>query len=170
MRLSAPELLVDISLLSELKQITLEQGVLRIGALVTHSQIEASAQIRRHAPMLAEAVGHIARPAIRNRGTIGGSIAPAHPAGGDPAGILGADATICIAGKHAERSVKASHFFKGLFETDLRTGELVTAVEIPAQLDNERSAFLELARRHGDYAIVGLAAFRGEHTRLAFLN
>src|SRR5205823_31903 len=84
--------------------------------------------------------------------------------------MLALDATIFICGKNGERSVKAPHFFKGLFETDLRSGELVTAVEIPAQLDSDRSAFVELARRHGDYAIVGLAAFRGAERRFAFLN
>jgi len=169
MRLSAPDVLVDISALP-LREISLEQGVLRLGALVTHAQIERSTQVAKHAPLLAEAVRHIAHPAIRNRGTLGGSLALADPAAEYPACLLALDATIFLCSKSGERSVKASHFFKGLFETELRKGEMVTAVEIPAQLDNERSAFLELARRLGDYAIVGLAAFRGADTRFAFLN
>jgi carbon-monoxide dehydrogenase medium subunit len=170
MRLSAPRLLIDISLLSALKEISLDQDVVRIGALATHAQIEQSEVIGKHVPMLAEAVRHIAHPAIRNRGTLGGSLALADPAAEYPACALALDATVIVCGKNGERDVKAAHFFKGLFETDLRPGEIVTAMEVPAQGDAERSAFLELARRHGDYAIVGLAAFRGAETRFAFLN
>jgi aerobic carbon-monoxide dehydrogenase medium subunit len=167
MRLASPELLVDITRLP-FKEISLEQGVLRIGALVTHAQIERSGEIARHAPLLAEAVKHVAHPAIRNRGTLGGSIALADPAAEYPACMVALDATIVVAGQEGERLVKAEQFFKGLFEVDLRPGELVTAVEIPAQLKDQRSVFLELARRHGDYAIIGLAAYRGKSTRFVF--
>ena len=167
MRLSAPELLVDITALP-FKDISLEQGVLRIGALVTHTQLERSQEIARHAPLLAEAVRHVAHPAIRNRGTIGGSLALADPAAEYPACMVALEATIVVAGPEGERLVKAEAFFKGLFEVDLAPGELIAAVEIPAQLKDQRSAFLELARRHGDYAIVGLAAYRGKSTRFVF--
>src|SRR5712671_1863794 len=132
MRLSSPELLIDITGLKQLANISLEAGVLSIGALVTHAQIEGSEVVRKHAPLLAEAVPHVAHPAIRNRGTIGGSLALADPAAEYPA--------------------------------------CAVAVKVPAQLEGERSVFLELARRHGDYAIVGLAAFKGAETRFAFLN
>ena len=101
---------------------------------------------------------HIAHPAIRNRGTLGGSIALADPAAEYPACLGALDATIVLQSKAGERMVRAEEFFKGLFEVDLRAGELVAAVEIPALLKDERWVFLELARRHGDYAIVGLAA------------
>jgi aerobic carbon-monoxide dehydrogenase medium subunit len=167
MRLASPELLVDITGLP-LRDISLEQGVLRIGALVTHSRIEKSEEIARHAPLLAEAVKHVAHPAIRNRGTLGGSIALADPAAEYPACMVALDATIVVAGKDGERLVKAGDFFRGLFEVDLRPGELVTAVECPAQLKDQRSVFLELARRHGDYAIIGLAAYKGKSTRFVF--
>jgi aerobic carbon-monoxide dehydrogenase medium subunit len=167
MRLSSPELLVDIGALP-LRDINLEQGVLRIGALVTHAQLETSDEIRKHAPLLAQAVRHVAHPAIRNRGTIGGSIALADPAAEYPACMVALDATVVIAGRQGERLVKAQAFFKGLFEVDLQPGELVTAVEVPAQLKDQRSVFLELARRHGDYAIIGLAAYRGKSTRFVF--
>jgi carbon-monoxide dehydrogenase medium subunit len=167
MRLSQPELLVDISGLP-FREISLEQGVLRIGALVTHAQLERSELIARHAPLLAEAVKHVAHPAIRNRGTIGGSIALADPAAEYPACMVALDASIAVAGAGGERLVKAQHFFKGLFEVDLAPGELVAAVEIPAQLKDQRSVFLELARRHGDYAIIGLAAYKGKSTRFVF--
>jgi carbon-monoxide dehydrogenase medium subunit len=169
MRLSAPEVLVDISALP-LREMTLERGVLRLGALVTHAQIERSAEVAKHAPLLAQAVKHIAHPAIRNRGTLGGSLALADPAAEYPACALALASSIVLVSEKGERTVEAKHFFKGLFETDLRPGELVAAMEVPAQGAGERSVFLELARRHGDYAIVGLAAFKGRETRFAFLN
>jgi carbon-monoxide dehydrogenase medium subunit len=160
MRLSAPELLVDITGLAGLRGIALEQGVIRIGALTTHSDIERSEDIRKHAPLFAQAVAHIAHPAIRNRGTLGGSIALADPAAEYPACLVALDATIVVKGTAGERLVKAERFFKGLFDVDLRPGELVIAAEFPALLKDERSVFLELARRHGDYAIIGLAAHK----------
>ena len=169
MRLSAPDLLVDVSRLP-LKDISLDRGVVRIGALATHAEIERSEIVARHLPLLAEAVKHVAHPAIRNRGTLGGSLALADPAAEYPACALALDASIVLRSPKGERTVRAAAFFKGLFETDLRPGELVVAMEAPAQLSDERSAFLELARRHGDYAIVGLAAFKGAETRFAFLN
>jgi carbon-monoxide dehydrogenase medium subunit len=170
MRLSAPQLLVDIAALASLKTITLEQGVVRIGALVTHTQLAESEQIAKHVPLLAQAVPHIAHPAIRNRGTLGGSIALADPAAEYPACLVALDAAIVVQGKDGERIIRAGDFFKGLFEVDLRPGEIVTAVEIPAILKGERSVFLELARRHGDYAIVGLAAHKGGESRFVFLG
>ena len=170
MRLSAPELLVDITGLGALKSITLEQGVVRIGALVTHAQLAESEDIRKHVPLLAHAVPHIAHPAIRNRGTIGGSIALADPAAEYPACLVALAASIVVQGREGERIVPAEQFFKGLFEVDLRPGELVVAVEVRAQLKDERCAFLELARRHGDYAIIGLAAYRLKGNRLVFFN
>jgi carbon-monoxide dehydrogenase medium subunit len=170
MRLAAPELLVDITGLDALRGIELEQDVVWTGALTTHSQMETSSEIRKHVPLLAEAALHIAHPAIRNRGTLGGSIALADPAAEYPACLVALDASIVIAGRSGERMVKAEKFFKGLFEVDLRAGELVTGVEVQAQLKDERSVFLELARRHGDYAIIGLAAHRGSANRLVFFG
>jgi aerobic carbon-monoxide dehydrogenase medium subunit len=170
MRLSEPELLVDIGGLSELRSISFDRGVLRIGALVTHAQLGASEDVRKHAPLLAQAVPHVAHPAIRNRGTIGGSLALADPAAEYPACALALNAMIFVQSRKGPRQIEARHFFKGLFETDLRPGEVLVAVEIAAQREGERSVFLELARRQGDYAIVGLAAFKGAETRFAFLN
>src|SRR5205814_327109 len=126
--------------------------------------------IRKHVPLLAEAAPHIAHPAIRNRGTLGGSLALSDPAAEYPACVVALKATIFIAGRKGERSVKADDFFKGLFETALQPGELVTAVEFAAIGKDERSAFLELTRRHGDYAIVGLAAHRGDESRFVFFG
>ena len=165
MRLSSPDLLVDINGLTELRGIRLDKDTVRIGALTTHAEIERSKVTQEHLPLLAAAVPHIAHPAIRNRGTIGGSLALADPAAEYPACALALDATIVVAGKKGERRIKASDFFKGLFETDLKPGELLTAVEFKAQKKDERSAFLEIARRQGDYATIGLAAFASNGTK-----
>jgi carbon-monoxide dehydrogenase medium subunit len=165
MRLSSPELLVDINGLEELKGIRLDKDTIRIGALTTHAELERSDVVKKHLPLLAAAVPHIAHPAIRNRGTIGGSLALADPAAEYPACALALDATIIATGKKGERKIKAGDFFKGLFETDLKPGELLTAVEFKAQKKDEKSAFLELARRQGDYATIGLAAFATNGTR-----
>lgn len=166
MRLSSPEWLVDIGAINELRGIQVSGHIVRIGALTTHAQIERSDDVRKLAPMLVEAARQIAHPAIRNRGTLGGSLALADPAAEYPACALALDATLVIQGKGGERKVKAGNFFKGLFETDLKPGELLTAAEFPT---GGESVFLELSRRHGDYASVGLAACRRQaDIRLAF--
>ena len=168
MRLSAPELLVDITGLPGLSTIEARNGALRIGALCTHTQVERSAEVREHLPLIAEAVAHIAHPAIRNRGTLGGSLALADPNAELPACALALDAALIIAGRKGERRVQASAFFKALFETDLKPGEILVGAEFPKAA---KSAFLELARRQGDYAIVGLAAAtKGAERRLAFFG
>jgi carbon-monoxide dehydrogenase medium subunit len=155
MRLSAPEILVDITSLPGLGKIEVTGKTVRVGALVTHAQLEKSADIAKHVPLLAQAVPHIAHAAIRNRGTLGGSLALADPAAEYPACAVALDAVFTIASTCGERRVKATEFFKGLFETDLKQGEILTAAEFPS---GGKSAFLELTRRHGDYAIIGLAA------------
>jgi carbon-monoxide dehydrogenase medium subunit len=166
MRLASPELLVDIGGLAELKGVAPAPGGARIGALTTHAEIERSEVVRKHVPLLALAAPHIAHPAIRNRGTLGGSLALADPAAEYPACALALNATLVLLNRKGERRVSAESFFKGLFETDLRPGELLAAVEFPRV---ERSAFLELARRQGDYAIIGLAGVAdGSGRRIAF--
>jgi carbon-monoxide dehydrogenase medium subunit len=163
MRLSAPSLLVDLTGLDELKTISADGERLHIGALVRHAALGASEDVARHAPLLRAAVPYIAHPAIRNRGTIGGSLAQADPAAELPACLIALDGGIEISGPGGPRSVVADAFFKGLYETDLRPGEIITGVTIPlpgdqAAAGNARSAFAELARRRGDYALVGVAA------------
>jgi len=168
MRLSAPELLVDIGGLERLRDISQQPGGLRIGALVTHAEIERSEQVKKHVPLLAEAAPHIAHPAIRNRGTLGGSLALADPAAEYPACALALNATMVVMGRKGERKIPSSSFFKGLFETDIRPGEILVAAEFPKV---DRSVFLELTRRHGDYAIVGLAGVAdGSGKRIAFFS
>ncbi|HUI94645.1 MAG TPA: xanthine dehydrogenase family protein subunit M [Xanthobacteraceae bacterium] len=158
MRLSAPRLLIDINALDELKQIACNGETLTLGALVRHAEAERSAEVARHAPLIAQALPHIAHPAIRNRGTIGGSIAYADPAAELPACLLALGGTVELAGPAGRRTVKAGDFFKGLFETALGPNEVLTAVRVPVARPDSRYGFAELARRHGDYALVGLAA------------
>ena len=176
LRLSEPELLVDITGLPGLSGIAISGQTLRIGALTTHRQIDTSPEIARHLPLLAQAVRNVAHVAIRNVGTFGGSIALADPAAEYPACAIALGATFVLAGRKGERRVKAREFFRGLYETALQQGELVTAGEFPLAAADYRSVFLELARRQGDYAIVGLAAHarvaggRINDARLAFLG
>jgi carbon-monoxide dehydrogenase medium subunit len=167
MRLSSPELLVDITGLPGLSGISMQGNTLKIGALTTHAQIEKSEQVRRHVPLLAQSVLHIAHAAIRNRGTLGGSLALADPAAEYPACAVALNATLIVSGRNGERRVVADKFFTGLFETALERGELLVAVEFPVAGKSDRSVFLELTRRHGDYAIIGLAV---HNERFAFLG
>ena len=158
MRLSAPDLLIDINGIKNLNGITKKGKYVEIGALARHAQVEHSDVIAKHAPLITLAMPHIGHPAIRNRGTFGGSIAFADPAAELPACLLALGGEIDIAGPRGKRKVKADAFFKGLFETALRPQEMITTIRIPAADKATRVGFAELARRHGDYAIVGLAA------------
>lgn len=158
MRLSSPTVLIDINGLAELAGIALRDGVLRIGALTRHREIERSAEIAKHAPLMAQAMPHVAHAAIRNRGTFGGSIAYADPAAELPACAVALDAHFVLASRAGERRVAARGFFTDLYTTQLKAGEVLVAGEFPVGEANRRSAFLELARRQGDYAIVGVAA------------
>ena len=158
MRLSAPRLLIDLNGVSGLGGIAHRNGGIEIGALTRHAQAERSADIARHAPLIALALPHIGHPAIRNRGTIGGSIAFADPAAELPACLLALGGEVEIAGPQGRRTVKADDFFKGLFETALGPHDVLTAIRVPAATAQTRAGFAEFARRHGDYAMVGLAA------------
>jgi aerobic carbon-monoxide dehydrogenase medium subunit len=158
MRLSRPALLVDLNGLDGLDGIALTNGHVEIGALARHAQAERSPVIARHAPLLGLALPHIGHPAIRNRGTIGGSIAFADPAAELPACLLALGGEVDIAGPQGRRSVKADDFFKDLFETALTPRDVLTAIRVPAARADSRVGFAEFARRHGDYAMVGLAA------------
>lgn len=157
MRLSEPALLIDINAIDALKGISVQGRVLRIGALATHSEIEASALIARHAPLLAMAAPHIAHRAIRNLGTWGGSIAYADPAAEWPTCLAALDGVVVVRNVRGERRIAAQDFFVDLYTTALADGELVTACELPLCERDDVFVFDELARRHGDYAIVGLA-------------
>jgi carbon-monoxide dehydrogenase medium subunit len=158
MRLDAPELLVDINGIPGLDGIASRNGAIEIGALVRYAAALGSDVIAGQAPLIARAISHIGHPAIRNRGTVGGSIAFADPAAELPACLLALDGEIEIAGPQGRRTVPAESFFKGLFETALTPQDVLTAIRIPAANAATRTGFAEFARRHGDYAIAGLAA------------
>jgi carbon-monoxide dehydrogenase medium subunit len=158
LRLVAPELIVDIGDLNELRGIAVRGGILTIGALTRHADLLKSPEIATHAPLLTDAIAHVAHPAIRNRGTIGGSLAQADPASELPACMVALNATIVIIGPAGERHVPAKGFFTGIYDTVLSPQELLVAVELPVARKNSQHFFCEFARRHGDYAIVGIAA------------
>jgi len=168
MRLSEPALLVDINGVGGLDRISLQNAHVEIGALVRYAQAERSAEIARAAPLIALALPHIGHPAIRNRGTIGGSLAFADPAAELPACMLALGGEIDIAGPTGPRTVKADDFFAGLFETALGAQDVLTAIRVPAATADTRVGFAEFARRHGDYAMVGVATCaKAEGKRLA---
>jgi aerobic carbon-monoxide dehydrogenase medium subunit len=176
MRLSEPEMLIDIGRVDALKGITLGDGVVRIGALATHREIEESLLVAQHAPLLRMAAPHIAHRAIRNRGTFGGSIAYADPSAEWPVCLAALDGVVVVEGPDGQRRIPVTDFFVDLYTTALAEGELIVGCDVPVATGADRFAFDELARRHGDYAIVGLAvALRNgksgiERARLAFLG
>ena len=158
MRLSNPSLLIDINGIGGMAGIARKNGAVEIGALTRHVEAERSDLIAKDVPLIARAMPEIGHPAIRNRGTLGGSISFADPAAELPACLLALGGELDIAGPKGQRTVKAEDFFKGLFETALGPQDVLTAIRVPAANAQTRTGFAELARRHGDYAIVGLAA------------
>jgi carbon-monoxide dehydrogenase medium subunit len=168
MRLSQPSMLIDINGISGLGGTAHKNGKVEIGALVRHAQAERSELIAKHAPLIARAMPHIGHSAIRNRGTLGGSIAFADPAAELSACLLALDGEMDATGPKGKRTIRAQDFFQGLFETALDAQEILTAIRVPAITKETRVGFAELARRHGDYAIVGLAASaRGDGKKLS---
>ena len=156
MRLSQPKLLIDINRIEALKGISFEAGQVRIGALARHVEVASSPTVRQYLPLIAEAIVHVAHPAVRNRGTFGGSIALADPAAELPACALALEARFVVASSEGRREIAAADFFKGMQTTARRPNELLIETLIPVR-QNRISVFLELARRHGDFAIAGLA-------------
>jgi carbon-monoxide dehydrogenase medium subunit len=170
-RLSRPTLLIDINDVPGFDGIAVQDGMVEIGALVRHAQAGRSETIAKHAPLIAQAIPHIGHPAIRNRGTVGGPIAFADPAAELPACLVALNGEVAIAGAKGERTVRADDFFTGLFETALGAGDVLTAIRVPVAKTGARFGFAELARRHGDYALVGLAASaQGDDVRLAYFG
>jgi carbon-monoxide dehydrogenase medium subunit len=157
-RLSEPTALIDISRVPELAGISQVGGAVRVGAGVTHAELGRHELIRRHLPLLAEAVPLIAHAAIRNRGTVGGSLAFADPAAELPACCVALGAVVIARSAEAERRIPAARFFTGLYATGLAPNELIAAVEFPVARAEDRSTILEVARRSGDYAMAGIAA------------
>ena len=158
LRLAAPPALIDIGRLPELKGISAGDGMVRIGALTTHAELAASAELVEHAPALAEAAGQIGDPAVRNRGTIGGNVVHADPASDLPAVLVALGATFNTVGAGGERSTAAGDFFQDLFTTALGEDELLTSVDVPARGTGEGQAYTKFAHPASRYAVIGVAA------------
>lgn len=159
MRLSRPQILIDINRLEgELAGAMFDGQDVRIGALTRHADVMASHTIAKHLPLIAQAIPHVAHVAVRNRGTFGGSVALADPAAEMPACLLALGGRIVLASVRGRRVVAAQDFFHGLYQTARQPDELLIEALIPAQGEDRRSAFQELARRHGDFAMAGVAA------------
>src|ERR1700757_505459 len=156
MRLSKPEYIVDIGRIPGLDAIAAESNTIIVGGMATHAQLEASALLKKSCPLLPKTSTTFADVQVRNRGTIGGSIAHADPAGDMPAAILALDAEIKAVGPNGERWVKAEDFFLGLLMSVLEPDEIVTAVQVPAT-EGEKTAYLKAAPRSSGFAVVGVA-------------
>jgi carbon-monoxide dehydrogenase medium subunit len=171
LRLARPSVLIDINRVEDSAALAEQGGTLRCGARVRHVELEHSALTRRCAPLLAMAMPHVAHPAIRNRGTPCGSVALADPAAEIPACALALNAQIMLQSAKGTRSVLAENYFLRLYETARTPSEVVAELRFPVALAHERFGFIEFARRHGDFAIVGIAvAARLEGTSVASLR
>jgi carbon-monoxide dehydrogenase medium subunit len=158
MRLSSPKLVIDINRLDRLKGISIDGGTVRIGALARHVEVLGSDLVAKHLPLIAAAMPYVAHVAIRNRGTFGGSIALADPAAEIPACLLALGGRIVLESVRGRREVNADDYFHGLYQTARQPDELLTEALISAEQTGVHSAFQELARRHGDFAMAGMAA------------
>lgn len=158
LRLAQPAALIDIGRVAELKGLSRHGTSFRIGALTTHAELEHSVELARHCPLISEAAAKIADPAVRNKGTIGGSIAHADPASDLPAVLLALDATMHLQSAAGSRTVAAKDFFVGLMTTDVGEGELLTAIDIPALTGRVGTAYLKVEHPASGYAICGAAA------------
>ena len=170
LRMAAPDCLIDLNHVPELRGIVIEGGHLRIGAMTRYVELETSNLIAQHAPLIARALPHVAHVAIRNRGTIGGSAALADPAAEMPACLLAMAAGLELVSQSGTRRVPAGDFFRGLYDTARAEDEILSAILLPLEGD-ARVGFYEIARRHGDYALAGAAAYQGaEGLRVAMFG
>ncbi|TAK10716.1 MAG: xanthine dehydrogenase family protein subunit M [Anaerolineae bacterium] len=176
-RVAQPSLLVDLNKINELRYIRREGNELRIGAMTTQSAVERNDLVAKHQPLLFETVPFVAHPQIRNRGTLGGSLAHADPAAEMPVVALALDAKFKAQSKDGERWIPAKEFFQGFFTVDLQPTEYLTEIAYPDLPARTGWCFMEVARRHGDYAMCGIAALvtldaKGicEKARLVYLN
>ncbi len=176
-RVAQPSLLLDLNDLAELRYIRQENGELLIGAMTTQAEVEHSPLVAKANPLLAETIPNIAHPQIRNRGTLGGSLAHADPASELPVVSLALDARFRAKSVAGERWIPAKEFFEGMFTVTLKPDELLIEVAYPAFPKNTGWSFQEIARRKGDYAMAGLAALvtldadkNCTYARLVYLN
>jgi CO/xanthine dehydrogenase FAD-binding subunit len=171
-RFARPSLLVDLNPVSELSFIRRAGGGLRIGAMTRQATLERSELVAHGWPLLLEAVRHVAHPAIRNRGTIGGSVAQADPKAELPVALTALDARFHLRSARGSRSLSAGELFLGPMFTALAPGELLTEIELPELPAGARMAFVEYARTHGDFALAGAAVVvaPGGHAAVALLG
>lgn len=157
LRLAQPEHVIDLAHIPGLNGIEAASGAIRIGAMATHHELEISAAIRAHCPLLAETASAIGDPQVRNRGTIGGSIAHADPAADYPAAMLALEAKFRIASAKGERSLAAEEFFEDAFTTALKPGEILVEVEVPAEDSSEGYAYEKVVHPASGFAVIGVA-------------
>jgi CO/xanthine dehydrogenase FAD-binding subunit len=157
-RLAQPAVLIDLNRVPGLDYVVERDGALRIGAMARQAAAERSERVAALAPLIAEALPHVAHPQIRNRGTMGGSIAHADPAAELPAVMLALGARFHVTGPNGARTVDAEDFFTGLFGTALEPEEILLELEVPARPHRGGWLFTEVSRRHGDFALAGVAA------------
>ena len=160
LRLAQPAVLVDISRISDLSYIKDAGDHIAIGAMTRHMDVEKSPVLAQHVPLLAHAAGHVGDPQVRHRGTIGGSIAHADPASDLPATTLALGATYVVQGPNGTREIAASDFYKSFLESDLAEDEMLTEIRVP-KMNGAGWSFQKFNRRAQDWAIVGVAAWRG---------
>jgi carbon-monoxide dehydrogenase medium subunit len=158
LRLARPTLVVDINRIQGLESVAVHDGVLRLGAMVRHRRVAADPGIVASAPLLAYAARFVGHPAIRNRGTLGGSIAHADPASELAAALLALGGSVVARGPGGERAIAVADLFHGYFMTALDVDEVLTEVRVPARRPGEGYAFAEFAPRNGDFAVVAVAA------------
>ena len=159
LRLSSPSMLIDVSGISELAQITASETAVHVGALATHRAVETSDLVKAKCGVLAEAAAGIGDPQVRNKGTIGGSLAHADPAADYPALVLALNAAIKVAGPSGTRLIPAHDFFLDLYQTALQDGEIITEVIFPALGARAGAAYAKFANPASKYAVVGVAAW-----------
>lgn len=174
LRLNAPEYLIDVSKIAELKGISEDNGDIVIGAMATHHDISRSELIQKKLPILAQAAELIGDIQVRNRGTLGGSIAHADPSADWPALLLATEAEIVVQRKDNKYATRAKEFFKGFFETSLEEGEIVTQIRFPIPAAGTKSAYVKFMQPASRFAIVGCAVMLNtnsgncENVRVAF--
>jgi len=172
-RLARPETIVDLNGVDELAYVRRSEGTLRIGALTRQATLERSPVVERGWPLLTRAVAQVAHPAIRNRGTVGGSVAHADPAAELPVALTALDARLHARSAHrGTRTIAAADFFQAPLMTALEPDELLVEIEVPPPPTGARAAFVEHARTHGDFALAGAAVVRSgnDHAAIALLG
>jgi carbon-monoxide dehydrogenase medium subunit len=176
-RVVQPSVLIDLNRVKEMDYVREDGKCMRVGAMTRERTLEFAPSIQQRLPLLAEAMPHVAHPQIRNRGTLGGSIANADPAAELPVIMLASGARLQVRGQDGDRWVDAQNFFSGMFTTDIAADEILVEIELPFSPARTGWAFMEVAPRAGDYAMMGVATLltlgqdgKCEHARLVYLN